>query len=194
MVQRGADGGDQAHRSSRGDQAHRSGRGDQSDRGPRSDRWWDSALTDADDPVVAATALAVLGAGLGSLFGVPILSAVNFWVVFAVGYAVVVPLASLLRGRRGSERGDSRRERTGQREERVNVETPRDDDVDAALSRLRDRYARGDLSEAQFERKLEVLLETDTPENARERVRRGRETEEGDETRDRETARDAGCR
>lgn len=36
------------------------------------------------------------------------------------------------------------------------------------LDTLRDRYARGELTEEQFERKVEHLLETDTPENATE--------------------------
>jgi hypothetical protein len=35
------------------------------------------------------------------------------------------------------------------------------------LARLRDRYAAGELDEDQFERKLETLLETETPEGAR---------------------------
>ncbi|RLM56724.1 SHOCT domain-containing protein [Halobellus sp. Atlit-31R] len=141
---------------------------------------------DSDDPVVAATALVVLGAGLGSLFGVPILAAVDFWLFFVVGYAVVVPLVSLVRGRqrdgddrpvertRGAERSDEESHATGRGES----ETP----VDDALDRLRDRYARGELSDEQFERKLEALLETDTPENARERVERSRR-ERGTEVR-----------
>jgi len=149
--------------------------------GPRNDHWWsDSDPADSDDPVVAATALLVLGAGLGSLFGLPILSAVDFWIVFVIGYAVVVPLVSLLRGHRADDEATDRRppeaaDRTRRSDERSD-RTPDDADVDDALDRLRDRYARGDLSEAQFERKLEVLLETDTPENARERVERGRDT------------------
>nr|WP_275039311.1 SHOCT domain-containing protein [Halococcus thailandensis] len=34
------------------------------------------------------------------------------------------------------------------------------------LDTLRDRYARGELTEEQFESKVETLLETDTPEDA----------------------------
>lgn len=34
------------------------------------------------------------------------------------------------------------------------------------LETLRDRYARGELTEDQFKRKVDHLLETDTPENA----------------------------
>jgi uncharacterized membrane protein len=138
---------------------------------------------DSDDPVVAATALVVLGAGLGSLFGVPLLAAVDFWLVFVVGYAVVVPLVSLARGWQGDEAEiDSpaaRTHRADQSDGAVGEDQWNDTDegVDAALDRLRDRYARGDLSEEQFERKLEVLLETDTPENARERIEQKRAQE-----------------
>ena len=137
-------------------------------RSPASDRRGEP-FADPDDPVVGAVALVVLGAGLGSLFGLPLLSAVDFWVIFAIGYAVVVPLVSLLRGRAdGAETiGSPGRADT----DRV-VDAGADEDVDAALDRLRDRYASGELSAAQFERKLETLLETETPEDARERLDR----------------------
>ena len=129
-------------------------------------RWWDDSLAESDDPVVGAVALLVLGAGLGSLFGLPLLNAIDFWVIFAIGYAVVVPLVSLFRGRRAELAAQIR-----------TVDDPPEasDDVDAALDRLRDRYARGDLSDEQFERKLETLLETETPEDARARL--GRRTD-----------------
>ena len=141
-------------------------------RSTRSDRWWDEGLADSDDLVVGAVALLVLGAGLGSLFGLPILAAVDFWIVFVIGYAVVVPLVALLRGWR-SETEMSTRE-SGATRRSATTDVDRTDADDEALTRLRDRYARGDLSEEQFERKLEVLLETETPENARERAERSR--------------------
>jgi len=143
-------------------------------------RWWDDRFSDSEDPVVGATVLLVLGAGLGSLFGVPVLSAVDFWVIFVIGYAVILPLVSLLRGE------EPKAERSGQldanrRQQRDAAERPgagqtpeAGDGIDAALDRLRERYARGDLSDEQFERKLERLLETDTPENARERIEKSR--------------------
>lgn len=47
------------------------------------------------------------------------------------------------------------------------AETGRSDD---ALDRLRERYARGELSEEAFERKLDVLLATETEEKAGQRI------------------------
>jgi uncharacterized membrane protein len=132
-------------------------------------RWWGDSLAESDDRVVSAVALLVLGAGLGSLFGVPVLDAIEFWVIFAIGYAVVVPLTSLLRGRSAASARDRPRESGRDGSEGA------DADADDALDRLRDRYARGELSEAQFERKLETLLETETPEDARERLDRAAE-------------------
>jgi len=52
---------------------------------------------------------------------------------------------------------------------------------------LRDRYARGELSEAQFEAKLERLLETEILEDARESLDRPRR----DHDRDARTADDS---
>ncbi|GGJ17360.1 hypothetical protein GCM10008995_28940 [Halobellus salinus] len=142
-------------------------------RTPPSDRRG-TPFADADDPVVGAVALLVLGAGLGSVFGVPLLAAVEFWVLFTIGYAVVVPLVSLLRGRRDDGGDEASRDRQVDTERVADgaVRDDPDEGVDAALDRLRNRYATGELSEAQFERKLETLLQTETPEAARERLDR----------------------
>ncbi|MFB6129594.1 MAG: SHOCT domain-containing protein [Salinigranum sp.] len=86
----------------------------------------------------------------------------------------------------GEEEGDEGRERGRDRERRRHRERERDrnrtaaDDREGAdepdaLATLRDRYARGELSDEQFEAKLEALLETETPEGARERLERERE-------------------
>ena len=44
-----------------------------------------------------------------------------------------------------------------------------------ALETLRERYARGELTHEEFERKLEALMETESPEQAERRVERERE-------------------
>lgn len=90
-----------------------------------------------------------------------------------VGYIAVVPITAMLFGDEEDqeewldEDGDDSESRGDQAEE-----TP--------LETLRRRYAEGELSEAQFERKLDQLLETGTMEDAEEyarRKRRERETE-----------------
>ena len=103
---------------------------------PRSDRWWDEDLAGSDDPIVGAVALAVLGAGLGSLFGLPVLAAIDFWIIFAIGYAVVVPLVSLLRGRTAGTDPARRGSPNAAQSERADAARSGTDDVDEALARL----------------------------------------------------------
>ncbi|WP_053948614.1 SHOCT domain-containing protein [Halolamina sediminis] len=91
-----------------------------------------------------------------------------------VGYIAVVPITAMLFGDEEEQEewldrdGDSATKRSSDE----NEETP--------LETLRRRYAEGELSEAQFERKLDQLLGTETMEDAEEyarRERRERETE-----------------
>ncbi|WP_115864547.1 SHOCT domain-containing protein [Halorussus litoreus] len=57
------------------------------------------------------------------------------------------------------------------------------DDDEAALERLRRRYADGDLTEDEFERRLDRLLETETLEDAKQyRTDAGRRTDAGGRT------------
>ena len=103
----------------------------------------------------------VLTVGLAAL----VLDQSWFWAVFVVGFAGVVPLVAVLseddeeasetsRGGGDETTGESRTE---------------------ALETLRERYARGELTHEEFERKLEALMETETPEGAERRVNRERE-------------------
>ncbi len=79
-----------------------------------------------------------------------------------------------------AERSSRRDYRTdppkGRHDSRVDYERRAGSTADA-LTVLRERYARGDLTEAQFERKLDVLLETESPESADEWRRRNREAQ-----------------
>lgn len=122
--------------------------------------------------LTGVTAIAVLGVALTALF----LGFSWFWMVFVIGYAVVVPIVAVLTGA-GDEDDevDVADGRTGRETASTADRTP-DSTVDA-LDRLRDRYARGELTDEQFERKLDRLLETETLEDAREYAARtdGRE-------------------
>jgi uncharacterized membrane protein len=100
----------------------------------------------------------------------------DWWLPFMLfGYIALVPITSMLFDEEEeaeqptpetptSERADGQ-----QTEQSATIEEP----TEAALETLRSRYARGELTDAQFERKLERLLETETVEGAAERVRRG---------------------
>lgn len=142
---------------------------DDGDRGWDGEEWWGD---EGDGEWAGIVSLLILGLGLGSLFG--LIPVGPFWAIFAIGFAVVVPLVAILEERyreSHSSEATSESEAPSGRTDRLDE----DESVSDALARLRDRYARGELSEEQFERKLELLLETETPEDARERVRRARE-------------------
>jgi uncharacterized membrane protein len=107
------------------------------------------------DEITGILALLILGAGFVGLFaGFP-----YFFVIWILGFAVVLPIVAIL-----FDETDTDSELTGERST---------DSADA-LTSLRDRYARGDLTDEEFERKLDRLLETESPENTvewRERVK-----------------------
>ncbi len=109
-----------------------------------------------------------LAAGLGGMFaGVP-----NWWAAFVVGYGFVLPAVAMLERDESAETTSSA---TSGTQSAGSSSTDLGDDEASrtdAMETLRERYARGELSEAQFERKLERLLETETLENARDTVER----------------------
>ncbi|AFO56133.1 MULTISPECIES: SHOCT domain-containing protein [Natrinema] len=93
-----------------------------------------------------------------------------------VGYIAVVPIVELL----FDETPADDRERNAPATDEIEQDrgtTPTDavtNDHDA-LETLRERYAAGELTDAQFERKLERLLDTETLADARERAREQRQ-------------------
>jgi uncharacterized membrane protein len=107
----------------------------------------------------AITVFLVLGIGLVALFtGQP-----WWWMVFPVGFAVVLPLVAILTDAFAPD-ADATRE--DERDER--------NDAQDALDTLRGRYARGEIDEAEFERRVDRLLENETVEDAQARRERER--------------------
>ncbi len=106
----------------------------------------------ADDPatrvresLTEVTATLVTGIWLLGLF-----TGQWWWLpALLVGYVVVVPLVAVVYNEPASGRD--------------------------AVETLRNRYARGELTDEQFERKLERLLETETIEDVEEWTRNARE-------------------
>jgi uncharacterized membrane protein len=95
----------------------------------------------------------------------------SWWLAaLLVGYVAVVPLVAILFDDEADreEWADESPSAEADRNERTGSENdPRD-----ALETLRERYAAGELTDEQFERKLERLLDTETLEDARESARR----------------------
>lgn len=119
---------------------------------------------DEGTPLEMLVAGAVTTVTLAVAFGLLAAGVSSFWIVFVVGFAGVLPMAlaavSLYEDR---QNGDSERSSEGENE---------DEDEDA-LAELRRRYARGELSELEFERRVERLLETETIDDARRYVDTG---------------------
>jgi len=105
-------------------------------------------------------------ATLGTAFTLLALHVEWFWVVFPVGFGGILPVAVGAAKRR--------RDRDGERDVRrrgAESEAGASDGTDAALARLRERYASGEVDEAAFEARLERLLLTEDVATAREFVR-----------------------
>lgn len=94
------------------------------------------------------TAILVLGAGLLAL----VLGFDKWWAILALGWFVLVPLVD--------EGGDLILEWMAR--DRTNDSSAPNRDRPEALTTLRDRYARGEIDELEFERRLERLLDTET--------------------------------
>ena len=101
----------------------------------------------------------------------------DWWLGFMLfGYIVIVPVVSMLFDEEEAESVHVESDSGSVRVERGTAaegEEATGDTADA-LERLRTRYANGDLTDEQFERKLDRLLETETPEDAAEWAQRNR--------------------
>ena len=162
--------------------------------------------------VIAILPMLILGLGFLDLF-LNVLPGVPFFLVFIVGFAVVLPIVALLLGGEGGDHDDAldetgrtlgetfdragedldrvfgggTRDRRGRRDAERSTDVARASDegnTRDAIETLRNRYARGELTDEQFEAKLDRLMETDTPENAAEWRERERDRErEGERSR-----------
>lgn len=95
-------------------------------------------------PVVSST---VTAGTLLLAFSLLALGVESFWIVFVIGFGGVLPLSlGLLESGQTNERSQN---------SSGTPETP--------LEELRHRYARGDLTDEEFENRVEALLETEDP-------------------------------
>ncbi len=112
----------------------------------------------------------------------------DWWLAaLLVGYIAVVPLVALLFGDEEDRRewvDDYTPGETESESDSGTADRTVDRDTRDALETLRERYAAGELTDEQFERKLERLLDTETLEDAEawtrareQKADRGREPE-----------------
>jgi len=128
---------------------------------------------------VEVTSILITGLWLGGL----LLTDQNWWLgVLIVGYAAVIPLVKTLFGEDEGEYDEADEDgewshRWGR--EKKSKPSAKSDGGEGGdpLETLRERYARGELTDEQFERKLDRLLETETIEDVEDRRRAERELE-----------------
>jgi uncharacterized membrane protein len=95
--------------------------------------------------------VSVTGIWLGALF-----TGQDWWLPFMlIGYIIIVPMTALVFGDR---------EEIAEWWEDEDVTIPEDTSEDDALETLKNRYAAGEIGDAEFERKLERLLEIEESE------------------------------
>lgn len=98
----------------------------------------------------------------------------DWWLAaLLVGYVAVVPITAMLFGDEEDQEEWLDRDNAERRES----DETNDDDEETPLETLRRRYAEGELTEAQFERKLDRLLSTETIEDAEDERERTAERE-----------------
>jgi uncharacterized membrane protein len=123
--------------------------------------------TDDESPLEEAVSGAVIALTFLVGFGLLAAGVPYFWVAFPVGFAGLLPMALGLAKlyRRRAESGT----------ERARTES------EEALEELRQRYARGELTDEEFEQQVERLLETESVSDARTFAERERERTTKDE-------------
>jgi len=133
----------------------------------------DSPIERARRNVTGIVSILVTGFWMGAMF-----TGQEWWLAaLLVGYIVVVPLTAMLFGDE-----DDWEEWVDEDEFDMpeSEDSPEEADAETPLEALRRRYANGELTDEQFERKLDRLLETETLEDVaeyRERASAERERE-----------------
>lgn len=111
-----------------------------------------------DGSLVAFVSTAVTLAVLGTAFAAFALGVPWFWVAFPIGFGGLLPL-SITATRRWEGRRQPSAEGTT-------------DPQETALATLRERYARDEIDEEEFENRVERLLETESVSRAADYVDR----------------------
>ncbi|ELZ20271.1 hypothetical protein C475_20897 [Halosimplex carlsbadense 2-9-1] len=137
---------------------------------------------DEESPLVGVATGAVTFLTLGVAFSLMFLGVDYFWVAFPVGFGGGMPLAVALAKYYESE-GAAERDR-----ERGRRDRGRSDEADDALAELRDRYARGEIDDEEFEARVERLLETESVDDAETFLGTDSPTGDGSDERERDTA------
>jgi hypothetical protein len=120
-------------------------------------------------PLAGLTAAGVTVLVLAVAFSLHALDVSWAWVVYPLGFGGLLPMAMGAAARFGHE---GRRERDQMsRSAAASGSPPTSDGREDALAELRLRYARGEVDEAEFERRVERLLETESVAAAEERYR-----------------------
>jgi len=99
-------------------------------------------------------------------------------VVFVVGWLLLTPASAILFGSPSPGAGgiDDEVQRLVQERMRAEIQGPGESRPNDPVKELRDRYARGEIDEAELEQRLDALLETEDvgPED-QERIERARD-------------------
>ncbi|MFC7073920.1 SHOCT domain-containing protein [Halovenus rubra] len=119
--------------------------------------------SDEESPLAQVVSSAVTGLTLVVAFGLSVVGIESFWVVFVVGFGGVLPLSLAL---------VQYYQETDDQPERNERSTERPTETEDALDELRQRYARGEFSDEEFDRRVERLLETESVHDARQYAER----------------------
>jgi hypothetical protein len=141
-----------------------------SDESPSPDAFPDESST----PSLAVGAVSVVTMAVA--FGLLAAGVDFFWVAFPVGFGGGVPfvVAAARWYDAQSDRGRDFAERAGRREPTTassDGSTTDDRTHEDRLEALRNSYARGEIDEAEFEARLEDLLEAEAADDSREQTR-----------------------